>query len=43
LYAKVEGPTNLQHIIRAFMIGLLQQVIVIVMVTICDTVMLLIE
>jgi small subunit ribosomal protein S5 len=26
LYAKVEGPTNLQHIIKAFFIGLLQQV-----------------
>jgi len=25
LYAKVEGPTNLQHIIKAFLIGLLQQ------------------
>jgi len=26
LHAKVEGPTNLQHIIKAFFIGLLQQV-----------------
>jgi small subunit ribosomal protein S5 len=26
LYAKIEGPTNLQHIIKAFFIGLLQQV-----------------
>lgn len=25
LYAKVEGPTNLQHIVKAFFIGLLQQ------------------
>lgn len=25
LYAKIEGPTNLQHIIKAFFIGLLQQ------------------
>lgn len=25
LYAKVEGPTNLQHIIKAFFVGLLQQ------------------
>jgi Ribosomal protein S5 len=35
LYAKVEGSTNLQHIIKAFLIGLLQQVIVIMMVIIC--------
>lgn len=27
LHAKVEGPTNVQHIIKAFFIGLLQQVI----------------
>lgn len=26
LYAKIEGPCNLQHIIKAFFIGLLQQV-----------------
>ncbi|XP_069672769.1 small ribosomal subunit protein uS5m [Periplaneta americana] len=25
LYAKIEGPTNLQHIVKAFLIGLLQQ------------------
>ncbi|KAJ9576823.1 hypothetical protein L9F63_006597, partial [Diploptera punctata] len=25
LYAKIEGPTNLQHIVKAFFIGLLQQ------------------
>jgi len=37
LYAKVEGPTNLQHIIKAFLIGLLQQVILIMMVIICDS------
>lgn len=27
LYAKVEGPTNVQHIVKAFFIGLLQQVL----------------
>ena len=26
LYAKIEGPTNLQHIVKAFMLGLLRQV-----------------
>lgn len=26
IYAKVEGPTNLQHIVKAFFIGLLRQV-----------------
>jgi len=29
IYAKVEGSTNLQHIIKAFFIGLLQQVCII--------------
>jgi ribosomal protein S5 len=37
LYAKVEGPTNLQHIVKAFLIGLLQQVIVFLIVIICDS------
>lgn len=28
LYARIEGSTNLQHIIKAFFVGLLQQVII---------------
>jgi small subunit ribosomal protein S5 len=26
IYAKIEGPTNLQHIVKAFFLGLLRQV-----------------
>lgn len=28
LYAKVEGSTNIQHLVKAFFIGLLQQVVI---------------
>jgi len=26
LYAKIEGPTNVQHIVKAFLLGLIRQV-----------------